>query len=199
MAKLRPAFSIDPGEDAQKEAFEEKIADLDYEKAVSICKVTKDPQGHSVTISFRMPDISLRIVEDIKAKEKRFQCPSDVLRTIHLIGIKGILKHLKEKGEIGDSLDDALLALDELNKKFKMELAYQGMKDGMQDKISILRTVYRHDKDAFRRKVKDMEETFSAIRDPFWKEYLLTQFRARIRRDLFDYGYEDERDEEADF
>lgn len=178
--KIKPIFKSESEEDIEKSEFEARVANTNYENAVSICRVSKDKKGHSCSLSFRMPDVSLRIVEEILSREKRFQSTSDVLRTAHLLGIKEILSQLKEKGVIGDHLDDALLAIETLNSHLKTEELNASMKERFND-LRVLSFIYEKDRNTFSKKVREMEKTFEGVRDPFWRKYLLNEFRKRVR------------------
>ena len=178
--KIEPTFKSENEDDVEKSEFEAMVSKTNFQQCVSICRVSKDKKGHSCSLSFRMPDVSLRIVEEIQSREKRFQSTSDVLRTAHLLGIKDILNQLKENGVIGDHLDDALLAIEILNSHLKTEELNASMRERLKD-LRVLSLIYIKDKDTFDTKIKEMEQTFKAIRDPFWQKYLLDEFKKRVR------------------
>jgi len=189
--KIIPLFTSEQGEDVDYKKFRDSIEDIDVEKSISICKISKDNKGHSTPLSFRMPDVSLRIIGEIKSKEERFECDSDVLRTAHIIGIKVLLDHLKQKKVIGDSLDDCLLTLDKLNERIKTEEMYETLKMNTL-RLKNLANIFKERKPVFNKKVEQMEKEFKTIRDTDWRDYLLKEFNKEVKKVRSEIWSEDE-------
>ncbi len=189
--KIIPLFTSEKDENADYERFKDSVEDIDVEKAISICKISKDAKGHSTPLSFRMPDVSLRIIGEIKSREERFKCDSDILRTVHIIGIKVLLDYFKQKKIIGDSLDDCLLTLDKLNERIKTEEMYETLKM-TSVKLKTLAHIFKERKPVFNKKVEQMEKEFKTIRDVDWREYLLKEFNKEVKKIRSEVWSEDE-------
>ena len=143
--KILPLFTSEQSEDVEYKKFKDSLEDIDVEKAISISRVSKDTKGHSTPLAFRMPDISLRVIAEIQSIESRFKCPSDILRTAHIIGLKVLLNYFKENGVIGDSLDDCMFILDKLNEHIKTEEMYEGLKETVK-KLKNLANIFKGEK-----------------------------------------------------
>ncbi len=189
--KIIPLFTSDNPEDAEYQKFKDSIENIDVEKAIGVCKISKDAKGHSTPLSFRMPDVSLRIISEIKSKVDRFECDSDVLRTIHIVGLKSLISFLKKGGIIGDSLDDSFLTIIKLNEHIKRAEMYESLKVTF-DKIKDMSRIYKDRKHVFNKKIELMEKDFISIRDADWREYLLKEFNKEVKKIRSEVWSEDE-------
>lgn len=179
--KIIPLFVSDNPEDVEYQRFKDSIEDMDIEKAIGSCKISKDAKGHGTPLSFRMPDISLRIIGELKSKVERFECDSDVLRTIHIVGLKVLLDYLKKGGVIGDHLDDSILTIDKLNEHIKSAEMYESLKVTF-EKIREMSRIYKDRRHVFNKKIELMEKDFNTIRDKDWREHLLKEFHKEVKR-----------------
>ncbi len=178
--KIIPLFTSERDEDADYKKFKDSLEDIDIEKAISICKISKDAKGHNTPLAFRMPDISLRIIGEIKSKEKRFECDSDVLRTCHILGLSVISNFLKKGGVIGDALDDCIFALNKANEIVKNEEMYEILGNHTLKSLRQLAKIFKKRRPIFNRKAKEMENELKRVKDLEWKDYLLKEFEKEV-------------------
>ncbi len=190
--KIVPLFTTEVGEDLDYKRFRDSIEDIDVEKAISICKISKDSRGHSTPLSFRMPDISLRIIGEIKSKEKRFECDSDVLRTCHILGLSVISNFIRKGGIIGDALDDCIFALKKANEIIKNEEVYETLGITTLKNLKQLARMFKKRRPVFNKKVKELENELKVIKDSDWKDYLLKEFEKEVEEIKKETWSEDE-------
>lgn len=185
--KIIPLFTSEQGEEVDYKKFKDTLEDIDVEKAISICKISKDARGHNTPLAFRMPDISLRIIAEIKSKEKRFECDSDVLRTCHVLGLSVLSNFLKKGGVIGDIIDDCIFALKKANDIVKNEEMYEVFKITKESLKQLIRICNKR-RSLFDKKIDEMRKGFKTIRNQDWRDYLLKEFdkeAGEIRRETW--------------
>ena len=175
--RIKPRFST---EDETQSQFEDEVSNIDYEKAISICRRPRDQHGHSETIGFRVNPMYTRLGGELLTREPAFKLHSDLYRTALRLGFQVILNTLKEKGKIGDELDDMLTTLDGLDKTAKSDEVYRRMGDvinGIQRSLN----VYKGNPVILKKKLSDFEERIKKLKDSFWRERLMKKFKLMVK------------------
>lgn len=175
--KIKPKFRID-GEN--QEDFQKEIEELDYAKAVSICRRPRDEHGHSETLSFRVNPMYPRLASELFTREPMFRTISDFHRTAYRLGCGVIQNVMKSKGKIGDQVDDLIIAVDELEKITKTDEAYCRL-DAVLNAIPQSLKVYKRNPNIFKKKLSEFKEQIQKLKDPFWRDLLMKKFNHKLR------------------
>ncbi len=167
---------------------------MDFDAAISICGKGGNKYGHSTIIQFRATPLYSRLAEIILPKDKRFQTISDVHRTMFLLGAKELWDAVfKGKRKVGDELDDALMAIRNLQDSFReedMAITWMQTVKSLKSRMA----VYRSDRKEFDRVVSKKREEIENMNHPFFRKKILKEFDKAvedIKGELFGGGVEE--------
>lgn len=176
-------------EDVETEEFDQAVEELNFEKAIAICRKASDDKGHYTKVQFNAPRYYLIPLERITANIPGLT-PSDIHRTIYILGSQVINKVLKERGKIGGELDDVINWVESFEHKYKAETIFKSWTETV-DKFHEYLDQFKGDKKRLRHEIDRARKEFSKISDGYWKGELSRKLESKIKEYLVSNNIEE--------